>query len=165
MDAGQFIIDLRAIPLEGPRHFEFCLEKGWWHPEEEDDQIFGVSSPIISRVDIYKSGDKYVLEGDMAGVVSVRCDRCLGAYDHDIKTGFKLFFALPARSANKAEMELMEEDMETGFIDGETINLNDIFKEQLYLSLPIKSLCREDCPGLCPMCGADLNVEACRCKR
>jgi uncharacterized protein len=164
MDTGRMIIDLRTIPLEGPKHFEFCIEGGWWNPGD-DDQIVGISSPIISRVDIYKAGDKYVLEGNMAGSVRIRCDRCLNAYDSEIKTGFKLFFAKPVRSINNVEIELMEEDLETGIINGDEINLGDIFREQIYLSVPLKSLCREDCQGLCPMCGADLNTERCGCKK
>jgi uncharacterized protein len=64
---------------------------------------------------------------------------------------------------NKAEIELLEEDLETGFISGDEIELDDIFKEQLYLALPIKSLCREGCLGLCPICGTDLNIQRCQC--
>lgn len=159
------IIDLKTIPQDGPRHFELCLEKGWWDTNDADDQIIGISIPIRARIDIYKTGNKYILEGDMAGVVSVRCDRCLNPFDHEIKTGFKLFFAQSSGYENKAEIELLEEDMETGFINGEEIELDDIFREQLYLSLPIKSLCREDCQGLCPVCGADLNVQGCQCRK
>jgi len=157
------IIDLRTIPQDGPKHFELSLGKGWWDPDNQDDQIIGISFPITARVDIYKAGDKYVLEGDMSGAVKIRCDRCLTPYDNEIKTDFKLFFAQPSRYGNKVEIELLEEDMETGFINDEEIEIDDIFKEQLYLSLPIKSLCKEDCMGLCPVCGADLNVQRCQC--
>jgi len=159
------IIDLRTIPQDGPKHFELCLERGWWHPDGQDDQIMGISAPIIARVDIYKAGDKYVLEGDMAGSVKIKCDRCLNAYDNEIKTGFKLFFAQLSRHVNQAEIELLEEDMDMGFINGEELNLDDIFKEQLYLSLPIKSLCKEECLGLCPLCGVDLNIQNCQCRK
>ncbi len=159
------IIDLKTIPQDSPKHFELCLEKGWWKCEDPDEQISGISATIKARVDIYKTGDKYVLEGDMDGAVRVRCDRCLNPFDHKINTDFRLFFAQLSRYVNKAEIELLEEDMETGFINGEEIELDDIFREQLYLSLPIKLLCREDCRGLCPVCGADLNIQRCQCRK
>jgi len=157
------IIDLRTIPQDIPKHFELCLKKGWWNLDSQDNQIIDISTPITARVDIYKAGDKYVLEGDMSGSVKIRCDRCLAPYDYEIKADFKLFFAQPSRYGNKVEIELLEDDMETGFINGEEIEMDDIFKEQLYLSLPIKSLCKEDCKGLCPVCGTDLNIQRCQC--
>jgi uncharacterized protein len=159
------IIDLKTIPQDVPKHFEFCLEKGWWNPDEQDGQIRGISNPVTATVDIYKAGDKYILEGEMNGSVRIRCDRCLGIYDFGVKTGFKLFFAKNSRYGNKAEIELLEEDMETGFINGDEIELDDIFKEQLYLSLPIKSLCKDECLGLCPVCGTDLNIQRCNCRK
>lgn len=159
------IIDLRTILQESPKHFEVCLEKGWWKPEDQDDPIIGISVPITARVDIRKTGEKYILEGDMAGSVKIRCDRCLKPYDNEIKTDFRLFFARSVQYGNKTEIKLLEEDMETGFINGEEIDLNDIFREQLYLSLPIRSLCKEDCLGLCPVCGTDLNMQSCQCRK
>jgi uncharacterized protein len=165
LDCEIMNIDLRTISSEGAKHLELILEDGWWQQDKQDDQIEGIAKPIVSKVDIYKAGDKFVLEGDMAGAVSVRCDRCLAAFEKGIKTGFKLFFTPPARYDTKAEIELLEEDLETGFINGEEINLDDIFREQLYLSLPIKSLCKEECLGLCPVCGTDLNIQACKCEK
>jgi uncharacterized protein len=159
------IIDLRTIPQDGPQHYELILEKGWWNPVDQDDQVLGINAPITARVDIYKAGNKYVMEGDMSGSLKIRCDRCLNPYDNEIKTGFKLFFTQPALYGSKSEIELLEEDMETGFINGEEIELYDILKEQLYLSLPIKSLCREDCLGLCPTCGIDMNIQRCQCRK
>jgi len=157
------IIDLRTIPKDGPKHFELCLEKGWWNPDNQDDQIIDICTPIKAQIDIYKAGSKYVLEGNMCGSVSIRCDRCLMPYENEIKTDFKLFFTQSSQHGNKVEIELLEDDLETGFINGEEMEMDDIFREQIYLSLPIKSLCKEGCKGLCPICGTDLNVQSCNC--
>ena len=51
------------------------------------------------------------------------------------------------------------------FITGEEVDVDEIIREQIYLSLPLKSLCNETCPGLCPRCGVDLNQESCLCDR
>jgi uncharacterized protein len=158
-------IDLRIISSEGPKHLELILEDGWWQQDKLDDQIDGITRPITAKIDIYKAGERFVLEGAIAGSVSVMCDRCLGSFEKDVKTEFKLFFTPPARYDTKAEIELLEEDLDTGFINGEEINLDNIFREQIYLSLPIKNLCKEDCRGLCPGCGVDLNIQNCKCKK
>ncbi len=51
------------------------------------------------------------------------------------------------------------------FITDSEIRLDDIVREQIYLSLPMKCLCREDCSGLCPLCGTNLNMKKCECLR
>jgi uncharacterized protein len=66
---------------------------------------------------------------------------------------------------DEAELELLEEDMEVEFIHGETVDLDAIIREQVYLALPMKNVCREDCAGLCPVCGANLNEGPCSCKK
>ena len=158
------IIDLRTIPY-GTRRFEFCLEKDWWRSDEKNDQILGIDLPLEVRIKIYKAGDKYVLDGDLSGGLQVLCDRCLEHYHQDLKSEFRVFLALPLPDMDRAEIELTEEDMEVGFIRGEEINLDEIIREQVYLSLPMKLLCKEDCLGLCPVCGNNLNKKRCHCRR
>jgi uncharacterized protein len=116
------------------------------------------------NVKVFRTGDKYVLDGDLEGSVRIMCDRCLEYYQRDVKTDFKLFL-VQSQDTGKAEIELLEEDMEVDFIRGEEIDVDEIIQEQLYLSIPIKSLCREECLGLCPMCGHNLNNGDCQCKR
>ena len=158
------IIDLKSIPREGTRSFEFILDKDWWRPSIENDQVLGLNTPLMVKVKIYRAGDKYVLDGYLEGSIHVMCDRCLESYQRDVKADFKLFLVLPPPDMEKAEIELLEEDMEVGFIRDEEIDLDEVIQEQLYISLPIKSLCRENCLGLCPTCGSNLNNGACHCK-
>ena len=56
-----------------------------------------------------------------------------------------------------------DRDVVVGYYDGERLDLGDVLREQLYLTLPLKRLCREDCRGLCPTCGKNLNTGACGC--
>ena len=60
---------------------------------------------------------------------------------------------------------LAQDELDTEFIDGEEIDLNGILQQQLYLSLPVKQLCKESCLGLCSKCGKDLNKESCHCSQ
>jgi len=157
-------IDLRTIPREGTRAFQFNLDKDCWRPKGVNECILDLNTPFMVNVKIFRTGDKYVLDGDLEGSVRIMCDRCLEYYQRDVKTDFRLFL-VQSQDTEKAEIELLEEDMEVDFIRGEEIDLDEIIQEQLYLSLPIKSLCMEECLGLCPMCGHNLNNGACQCKR
>ena len=61
------------------------------------------------------------------------------------------------------ETEVIEVDESFPFYDGDSIDLQQEAKELVLVSLPIKPVCREDCRGLCPECGADLNTNPCGC--
>ena len=158
------IIDLRTIPT-GSRSLEFDLEKDWWRSGGQRDQILGIDTSVQVKMKIYGAGDKYVLDGELSGGLQVICDRCLEGYDRELRTVFRVFLALPVPETDQTEIELAEEDLEVDFIRGEEIDLDEIIREQIYLSLPMKSLCSENCLGLCPVCGSNLNAGNCQCDR
>lgn len=159
------IIDLRSITLHSSRRYDLSLEEDWWRPNRQDDQVLGFDAPLRAKIEIYRTSDKYVLAGDMNGGLKVKCDRCLEAYHRDLDSSFKVFLVLPTPDTDKAEIELQKEDMAVEFIKGEEIDLDEIIQEQVYLSLPIKSLCSDSCSGLCAKCGSNLNNGDCRCKK
>jgi uncharacterized protein len=63
------------------------------------------------------------------------------------------------------ERQIEEDDLSTAFYDNDEIDLGQLMREQFYLSIPMKPLCGDDCRGLCPICGTNLNRGACECKR
>jgi len=158
------IIDLRTIPHEGARTFKFSMDKDCWRPKGVNERVMDLNSPLVVNVRVFRTGDKYVLDGDLEGSIQVMCDRCLEYYQRDVRTDFRLFL-VRSLDKEKAEIELLEEDLEVDFIRGEEIDLDEVVQEQLNLSLPIKSLCMEECLGLCPICGHNLNNGPCQCKR
>ena len=158
------IVDLRTI-LEGSRRFQFVLERNWWPSDAQKDQNVGIGSPVQVNMEIYKAGDKYVLDGELRGGLQVVCDRCLEDFHRELRTAFRVFLALPLPEEDGTEIELAEKDLEVDFIRGEEIELDEIIREQIYLSLPMKSLCSGNCLGLCPTCGANLNKGSCQCHR
>ena len=71
---------------------------------------------------------------------------------------------VPAKAEeSREEIELSEEDLEYGYYEGEIVDCDPLIYEQIVLQIPIKVLCTEDCRGLCPDCGTNLNLEACNC--
>ena len=155
------MINLETIPKDG-YNFDFTLEPAWW--QNDDSQILGFDSPFKVHICISRAGNDYVLDGRMAGRLKIRCDRCLGPYFYDLESEFKSLLSLRPLHSDQTELELLEEDLSVDFITGNEIDLDDVVISQLYLSLPIQLLCKEDCPGLCPDCGVDLNRERCNCR-
>jgi len=156
------IIDLRTI-LHGPRRFDFSFQEDWWQGDEETGQIIGIDGPLNVHMSIYRVGSRYALEGQLTGRLRVMCGRCLEPFSNDLESEFKLFLAPSPPDTDQIELELSEDDLSTDVIEGNELNLDDIVSAQVYLSLPMKLICREDCLGLCPVCGTNLNMEKCNC--
>ena len=157
------IVDLRSV-LHGPRYFNLTLKADWWQGNGEDDQIVGLDGPLEASLSISRAGAEYLLEGRLSGRFRLKCGRCLEVYSHDLGCDFRVCLAPGPSDSGPSEVELSEEDLSVDFVTEEQIDLDEIIREQIYLSLPMKCLCREDCPGLCPVCGADLNKAKCECQ-
>jgi len=72
---------------------------------------------------------------------------------------------LPASElSSDDEREVAEEDVDISYYTDDQIDLIELLREQFYLALPMKPLCREDCRGLCPQCGVNRNTGTCECE-
>lgn len=111
----------------------------------------------------YRSGMDLFFEGSIAGEVSGNCARCLEGYPFTVNRNFS-FVLKPARPNEGVERELSEEDLALSYYSGDEIDLSPLVREELLLALPTRPLCRDDCSGLCPHCGANRNVGACGCR-
>jgi uncharacterized protein len=155
------LIDLQAISEE--REFNDVLEEGWWQPAPGDDQILGLVGPIHVRVKVSKAADKFLVQGTIRGGIRIRCDRCLEPFHKKVESQFHVYLVVPREGSDQEEIELLDEDMEVDFVKGDAVDLSDVIREQIYLSLPMRSVCKENCRGLCPVCGANLNETSCPC--
>jgi uncharacterized protein len=115
---------------------------------------------FLHRVD----GDVY-LKGKVAALIVLKCDRCLEEYNNNIDTSFFYEFVPGQLIDKEKEIALGSEDMEVSLYDGVEIQIGEIFREQILLQIPMRHVCSEDCKGICPGCGADLNREECRCQK
>ena len=158
------IIDLKVLSNE-TRHFEFSIDRDWWYSDEADDQNVELDAPLKADLEIYKIDERFALSGEVNGELRTKCDRCLEPYPLTIQSSFKSIMTLPPPETDKVEIELVENDMQVGFITSHEVDLREVVREQVYLSLPIKSLCKENCKGLCPSCGVNLNFMVCQCPK
>ena len=157
------LIDLQAISEE--TEFNEVLEEGWWQPASGDDQVLGLDGPLRVRVKVSKAVDKFLVQGTIRGGIRVRCDRCLEPFHKKMESQFHVALVVPRKGSDQEEIELLDEDMEVDFVKGDAIDLSDVVREQIYLSLPMRSICKETCRGLCPVCGANLNEVPCPCRK
>jgi uncharacterized protein len=101
--------------------------------------------------------------GHLKVLMEAECDRCLEAVVFPLDTNFELSYMPDAPRFPDEEIKIEERDTDIGFYTGDGLELADILREQILLSLPMQRVCREDCQGICPVCGANRNQSACGC--
>jgi len=131
----------------------------------DDQETFRVVAPVDLAFDIHKDKDQFRLVGGVKTRLELACGRCLESFTLPVDASFDLRYQPHAQNAGEGEREIEEDDLSTAFYEHETIDLGQLMREQFYLSLPMKPLCGEECRGLCPVCGTNLNRGACSCVR
>ena len=124
---------------------------------------YTVVEPVSLAFDIFKDKDNFRLAGDVKTVLELPCSRCLEPFQHGVDAHFDLRYQPHAENTGEGEREVEEDDLSTAFYENDEIDLGQLMREQFYLSLPMKPLCRDGCRGLCPTCGANLNNASCDC--
>jgi uncharacterized protein len=103
------------------------------------------------------------LKGRLETSLEVLCARCLEPVVHAIDRSFDLLYRPLGTDAGHEELSVTDAEAEIGYYQGEGLLLEDTLREQVLLALPLKTVCREDCKGLCPHCGKNLNEIQCSC--
>lgn len=103
------------------------------------------------------------LRGEFSGRFETPCSRCLEPVTADLKNSFDLLYRPLQAGVQGEEVSISEAETEIGFYQGEGLDTADVAREQVLLTLPVKTLCRQDCKGLCAHCGQNLNQAACQC--
>ena len=104
-------------------------------------------------------GEGVLVRGTLATTVRTACRRCLEPVEQEVREHVDLLFAPPA----EGEDEVDDGEVYPLPARGDDLDLTDAVREQVLLQVPQFTLCREECRGLCPTCGADLNAAACEC--
>lgn len=159
-------IKLDDIPEEG-------LELKWKEePKTLSGYLEGLSkidfqfeNPLQSEAKIKKMGQSVLIRGEVHTTLKLRCVRCLQEVSYPLSSRFELTLLPLKRMAPEEEAELTGKELELNFFEGGEIHLSEIACEQVFLEIPIQPLCVEECKGLCPSCGRNLNVSACDCKK
>ena len=103
------------------------------------------------------------LRGRLSACLELQCARCLEPVKQDVDREFELLYRPLGADAGRDELSVTAAEAEIGYYQGDGVLLEDVLREQVLLALPLKVTCREDCKGLCPHCGKNLNEEQCSC--
>lgn len=126
---------------------------------------FREKPPVHVRI-TNQNKKKVLVEGEADYTLSIPCSRCLELVDTviPVRVHEAVDFGRGAEDATGADSG--EEDGQ-GFswLDGYELDVDQMVMEELYLQFPAQVLCREDCSGLCPVCGKNLNLGDCGCSR
>ena len=127
----------------------------------------GLSFPAPIGMDLLVQRISSFVEvsGQLSATVRIPCARCLAPYDHALSVDFTATYTdvPPADEETDEEVELSPDLMDLFYFRGTELDIHEAVQEQILLSLPLQPLCREDCKGLCPRCGTDLNLGSCQC--
>ncbi len=132
---------------------------------EFSDPQLRQTAPIVTEgtAQLTESTQEIVVNGKFSTTMEVACDRCLEPASFPVDAEFTLSYR-PAESAPEAgESAIHGPELEVGFYEGDGIELSDVLREEILLLLPMQRVCREDCKGICPVCGQNRNQVECHC--
>lgn len=127
-----------------------------------DDENFlaktHLNNTVVFDGDFFKVDENILLSGTIKYNYSEVCARCLTEFQNEVKTKFEAVLVRNIEDDND-ESDEIKLNIEDG-----CVNLDETIKQLIYLSMPMKSLCKDDCNGICPTCGVNLNEEECKCQ-
>lgn len=103
------------------------------------------------------------LRGRLSAGLELQCARCLEPVGQNVDRKFELLYRPLGTDAGRDELSVTDAEAEIGYYQGQGVLLEDVVREQVLLALPLRAICRENCKGLCPQCGKNLNQEQCTC--
>lgn len=106
---------------------------------------------------------EFLLTGHLSYEQTLACTRCLAPRTETVDRDLQLLVVQRRSEPLPGEYALEEVDLNVVEVDSELLDTTPLIEDQLQLEIPMRVLCRPDCAGLCPRCGADLNAGACEC--
>lgn len=140
----------------------------WWFAavHEAFESLLPAAASAQAKVYLSRAEDTISVSADVEVALRPQCGRCLESFEKPFSLHVRQYL-VPAKKLHEKqqgkEVKLDEEDLEFGTYKGHVIRLGEILREQMVLAIPIRFFCREDCRGLCPHCGTNLNQASCSC--
>jgi uncharacterized protein len=139
---------------------KYRLDSGEWSLIENGDIL-----SARAQFEIRKNGtESVVISGALESVLNIPCCRCGTHEEKSMESQFEYFVTIKKEVLiEQQEMECPDEDVNTLYLRDPEIDLQEVLREQMILTAPIRMLCSEDCKGICSGCGANLNTDVCTC--
>jgi len=156
-------LDLSEIAAHLGKHIRYDIDED---PVEDLGDDLRCVDKITGDVTFTNTGSSIVARGKFGTVVELTCSRCVNLYRMTVKApieeGFPLVCRGPETPPGADEEDLPEDEKDPLFVDN-VFDLEELLRQQIVIAVPIKPLCSEECKGLCPNCGKNLNEEPCEC--
>jgi uncharacterized protein len=159
------VIDLEQEPID----FDLELAPGAVDLGEEAEQVGKLATAGRAELLQEHRGPKDIVDdirikGHYAGTFQAPCARCVEPVDIPLAADFDLIFRPEGADLEAGERSITAPETEIGYYQKGGLVLEDVLREQVLLSLPVRTLCKPDCKGLCPRCGVNRNTQACSCE-
>ena len=128
------------------------------------DELVSLIQPVTVTGTVRLAGREVFVNGDVKTRVAVECDRCLKQVELPVAGEFELEYVTRPTYESSEAAELTEDELSVSVFDGDSIDVDEIVKEQILLAVPTRTLCRPDCKGICPNCGINKNTGDCACE-
>ena len=152
------VADLKSDNLL-TRHYNFTVNLPQVAMGQEKNIFDG---PIEVEVDATFTQEDVFVEGKIVAKAQAICNCCLEQFTLDIETTLRERFVTTAQYNVLTEKEQQDENI--SLYQNGKINLVPLIEQALYLALPMRAVCKENCQGLCPRCGCNLNLDKCECR-
>lgn len=150
---------------ESGYHLSCSKNKGWIQDLFGDikNTDFTFIDDIRIRMEVFRTGESISISGLINTTLKLSCIRCLDNFDFPLETEFKYNLYPSEEREVLPEIEINRKDLDVLYYQGNSIDISPLIREQIILSIPSYSLCRESCKGMCPQCGSNLNQGSCQC--
>ncbi len=160
------IADLEREPL----HYDISFPPGGIDLGSDVEQQGPLQAAGVAELLEEHRGPKEIvqdmrLRGTYSGTFQVPCARCLDPVEHPLAGDYDVLFRPVGVDSDDKEHSIGASETEIGYYQDGSLLLEDVLREQVLLSLPARTLCREDCKGICPRCGNNRNNNPCSCEQ
>ncbi len=152
------LINLKELP-QGKKQIHAILNRGELGISEHEKD-FELVGDVDTEITFIKSRTTVNIRISVQYTLKLQCSRCLEWFEKRFSETESFVFR-EGEEKIKKEKSLSEEDIYTYFYATEEVDLSPLIRDIIILSVPMKPLCKPDCKGLCPVCGANWNKETC----
>lgn len=163
---------------EEPTHLHYSETDPWVKEtilQTEESHDPNTNNRCIIDFELHKTQDLVFLKSNIDLNLGLLCSRCVKQIQFPLKSQYQCIYTQNSAMdpiegqvhgvAYSSPTGSKGEDLDIQQLENDYIELKDVLKEQIYLQLPYQPLCKEDCKGICPVCGQDQNTHPCQCHR
>ncbi len=122
---------------------------------------FACVGPVEGELEVENTGSLLLLRGELRAAVRLTCARCLGSFERALTMTVEEEFATEQTEPDVSTID--REEPEASAMSDLVLDVSELVRQQLLVNIPMAGICREDCRGICPTCGQNLNEKVCEC--